>query len=571
MNDWIPLLGDLRHYRPEWLSRDLIAGLSVTAVQIPTAIAYANLAGFPPETGLYASLIPVLIYGLFGSSRQLVLGPDAATCALIAAILAPLAGGDLGYYLQLSAGLAIMAGLLMVIGGFTGMGFIVNFFARPILIGFLNGIALSIIVGQMAKLLGVALTNQDVFPVILELLEKLDRIHWPSLMVGAGTLLLLTLVRRFLPRAPAALVALVLGGLAVYLLGWGEAGVRLVGLVPAGLPTLALPQIGYEGGQSLAGGALGLVIVSFTSGMLTARSFAARTGDSIDADREMRAFGFANVASGLFGGFAVTGADSRTAVNVASGGKTQLVSVVAALATGVVALFLTQPLGQLPIPALGAVLIFSAWGLLDLAAYRELLVIDRLEFGLALGTTLGVLVIGVLPGVMLAILLALSIVLIRIYRPQDVLLGIVPGLDGYNDLELSRESRPVPGALLYRFEAPLLFFNAELFKSRVLSLVDATDPKPAYFVLSMESISQLDTTGALAIKEVHAQLQGRGIQFMIARPKLYMSRFGHPDWLGDAFIFRSVRAAVEAIEWRQAGADPATRPLSLVEVIRQAD
>ena len=571
MTTWMPLLGDLRHYRPEWLSNDLIAGLSVTAVQIPTAIAYANLAGFPPEIGLYASLIPVLIYGLFGTSRQLVLGPDAATCALIAAILAPLAGGDLGTYLQLSAGLAIMAGLLMVIGGFTGMGFIVNFFARPILIGFLNGIALSIIVGQMAKLLGVVLTNQDVFPVILELLEKLDHIHWPSLMVGAGTLLLLILVRRFLPRAPAALVALVLGGLAVYLLGWGEAGVRLVGLVPAGLPTLALPEIGYEGAQSLAGGALGLVIVSFTSGMLTARSFAARTGDSIDADREMRAFGFANVASGLFGGFAVTGADSRTAVNVASGGKTQLVSVVAALATGVVALFLTQPLGQLPIPALGAVLIFSAWGLLDLAAYRILLTIDRLEFGLALGTTLGVLVIGVLPGVILAILLALSIVLIRIYRPHDVLLGIVPGLDGNNDLELSSESQPIPGALLYRFEAPLLFFNAELFKTRVLSLVDAADPKPAYFVLSMESMSQLDFTGALALREVHAQLQGRGIQFMIARPKRFMRRFGNPDWLGDEFIFRSVRAAVEAIEWRQAGADPATRPLSLAEVVRQAD
>lgn len=571
MNNWLPLLGDLRHYQPQWLTRDVIAGLSVTAVQIPTAIAYANLAGFPPETGLYASLLPVLIYGLFGSSRQLVLGPDAATCALIAAILAPLAGGDLGYYLQLSAGLAIMAGLLMVIGGFTGMGFIVNFFARPILIGFLNGIAISIIVGQMAKLLGVTLTNQDVFPVILELIEKLDSVHWPSLIIGASTLVLMALVRRFLPRAPAALVALVLGGLAVFLLGLGEAGIRLVGLVPAGLPALALPQIGYEGAQSLAGGALGLVIVSFTSGMLTARSFAARSGDNIDADREMRAFGFANIASGLFGGFAVTGADSRTAVNVASGGKTQLVSVVAALATGVVALFLTQPLGQLPIPALGAVLIFSAWGLLDIAAYRDLLGIDRLEFGLALGTTLGVLIIGVLPGVMLAILLALSIVLTRIYRPQDVLLGVVPGLEGYNDLELSSDARPVPGTILYRFEAPLLFFNAELFKTRVLSLVDAADPQPAFFVLSMESMSQLDSTGAMAIREVHTHLQTRGIQFIIARPKLYMRRFGNPDWLGDEFIFRSVRSAVEAIAWKQAGADPATRPPSLAEVLRHAE
>lgn len=338
--NWIPLLRDLRTYRKEWLSRDVIAGLSVMAVQVPTAIAYANLAGFPPETGLYASMLPVLIYALFGSSRQLVIGPDAATCAMLAALLLPLAQGDLDHYLQLSAAMAIMAGLLMVIGGSMRMGFIVNFFSRPILIGFLNGIALSIIAGQLGKLLGIAVVNRDFLPSLLELVKRVGETHVISLAVGAVTLAALILTRRFAPRAPAALIALLVAGLGVFLSGLGAVGVKLVGAVPSGLPSAAIPGLGYEGLQGIFVGAVGLVIVSFTSGMLTARSFAARNGYAIDANQEMRAMGFANVSSGLFGGFAVAGADSRTAVNDASGGKTQLVSVVAALATAAVALFL---------------------------------------------------------------------------------------------------------------------------------------------------------------------------------------------------------------------------------------
>jgi high affinity sulfate transporter 1 len=558
LTDWIPLLRDLRQYRQEWLSRDVIAGLSVAAVQVPTAIAYANLAGFPPEVGLYASMLPVLIYALFGSSRQLIIGPDAATCAMLAALLLPLAQGDLAHYLQLSAGLAITAGLLMVIGGMTRMGFIVNFFARPILIGFINGIALSIIVGQLGKLLGISMVSRDFVPSLIEIVKRFGETHGYSLAVGLSTLMLLILVRRFAPRAPAALAALLAAGLSVFLLGFDDQSVKLVGAVPSGLPAFSLPRLGYEGLQSIFVDAVGLVIVSFTSGMLTARSFATRNGYAINADQEMRAIGFANMASGLFGGFAVTGADSRTAVNDASGGKTQLVSVVAALATAVVALFLAQPLGYLPIAALAAVLIYSAWGLLDVAAYRHLQVIDRVELGLSLITTVGVLVIGVLPGVVLAILLALLNVLVKIYRPADTLLGKVPGMDNYDDLGLSPDSRPVPGMILYRFEAPLLFFNADYFKARVLALVDETEPRPRWFVLSTEAITQLDSTGAMAVNELYDELQARGVRLAIARPKQFMRKYGEPLGLGDKIgrdnIFHSLRSAVEAIQQRDAGA-----------------
>src|SRR5512139_1917076 len=558
LTDWLPLLRDLRHYRKAWLSHDVLAGLSVAAVQVPTAIAYANLAGFPPEVGLYASMLPVLIYALFGSSRQLIIGPDAATCAMVAALLLPLAQGNLANYLHLSAALAITAGLLMVIGGISGMGFIVNFFARPILIGFLNGISFSIIAGQLGKLLGITMVNRDFFVSLIELVQRLGEAHGYSLAVGLSTLTLLILIRRFAPRAPAALVALLAAGLAVFLLGLDAEGVGLVGAVPSGLPTFTLPGLGYEGVQSILMDAVGLVIVSFTSGMLTARSFATRNGYAINADQEMRAIGFANMASGLFGGFAVTGADSRTAVNDASGGKTQLVSVVAALATAGVALFLTVPLGHLPVAALAAVLIFSAWGLLDLAGIRHLRVIDRFEFRLSLLTTVGVLVIGVLPGVVIAIVLALLQVLVRIYRPADTLQGVVPGFEDYNDLSLSEDARPVPGVMIYRFDAPLLFFNADYFKARVLSLVDGTTPPPRWLVLNAESISQLDSTGTQAVVDLIGELRARGVQVALARPKLYMRKYGRPMGLGEKIgadnIFYSVHAAVEAIMQREASA-----------------
>lgn len=561
--DWVPLLRDLRHYRKDWLSRDVIAGLSVAAVQVPTAIAYANLAGFPPEVGLYASMLPVLVYALFGSSRQLVIGPDAATCAMIAALLLPLAGGDLVYYLKLSAALAVMAGLLMVIGGTARMGFIVNFFARPILIGFLNGIALSIIAGQLGKLLGIAVINRDFGPSLLELAERVGETHVYSLLVGLATLAVLIVLKLFAPRAPLALIALLAAGLGVFLIGLVGPEVTLVGEVPSGLPGFALPGLGYAGVQSIFMNAVGLVIVSFTSGMLTARSFAARNGYAIDADQEMRAIGIANISSGLFGGFAVTGADSRTAVNDASGGKTQLVSVVAALATAGVALFLAVPLGHLPIPALAAVLIFSAWGLLDIAGIHRLRTIDRFEFSLSLLTTIGVLVIGVLPGVVIAIVLALAQVLIRIYRPADTLLGIVPGMEGYNDLCMSEDARGIPGVIIYRFDAPLLFFNADYFKTRVLSLIDAETPRPRWLVLNAESISQLDSTGAQAIDDLIGELGRRGVQLVIARPKLYMRKYGRPMGLGKKIgadnIFFTVHAAVAAIlqrEGRTVGVNP---------------
>lgn len=549
-NNWIPLVGELRKYRREWVSRDLIAGLSVAAVQVPTAIAYAQLAGFSPEVGLYSSMLPVLAYAFFSSSRQLIVGPDAATCMLVAAILAPLAAGNPESYAAFSAALALMSGALMLVGGVTRLGFIVNFFAHPILIGFLNGIALSIIAGQLGKFLGIAIGARDFFPSLLELAGHLNQVHWPTVAAGGATLAGLIVIRRMIPNAPSSLIALAAVGSAAYALGAASYGVKLVGEVPSGLPSLGLPGLGYSAAQTLAMDAVGLVIVSFTSGMLTARSFAARNGYEIDANQEMKALGIANAMSGLSGGFAISGADSRTAVNDSVGGKTQLVSVVAAIATGAVAMFLAAPLGQLPLAALAAVLLYAAWGLLDFGAYRSLRAVDRFEFRLALLTTVGVLTIGVLPGVVIAILLAILNVLVRIYRPQDAVLGLVPGLDGYNDVALDPRSTTIPQVIIYRFDGPLLFFNSDLFKSRVRSLVGSAGSSLHALVLSVESVTQMDLTAVRALSDIHAELKAKGIRLLVARPKLYMRDYGEASGLGERLgrqnIFPSIRAAVEA-------------------------
>ena len=549
--NWFPLLRDLRKYQIAWLTRDTFAGLSVIAVQIPTAMAYANMAGFSPQVGLYASMLPVMVYALFSSSRQLVVGPDAATCAMIAALLLPLAHGNTTYYLELMAGLTITTGLLMVIGGYAHLGFFVNFFSFPVLVGYLNGIALSIIAGQLGKMLGVTVTSRDFVISLLELSKHLGETNFLTLILGTGTLALLVLVNHLAPRAPAALIALASAGMLAYGFGMEKEGVMLVGAMPSTLPAFSLPGLGYHGIQSIFMDSVALLVVSFTSGMLTARSFASRNNYSINADQEMRAVGFANIASGLFGGFAVTGADSRTAINNASGGKTQLVSVIAGLGTTCVVLFLSVPLGQLPITGLAAVLIFSAWGLLDIVAWKKLFKLSRFEFWLSLLTTIGVLTIGVLPGVVLAISLALIHVLQKIYQPKDAILGVIPEMDGYNDIALSPDSKTIPGIIIYRIGGPLLFFNAEFFKSRIHELVDSADIPPRWLVLSMEAVTQLDVTGIQAQIEICHELERKGVQILLARPMQFVincrEHLDAQDQLGKENIFPSVRSAVEYI------------------------
>ncbi|HFH2590628.1 SulP family inorganic anion transporter [Pseudomonas aeruginosa] len=549
---WVPGLDSLLHYRRAWFRPDVQAGLSVAAIQIPTAIAYAQIAGFPPQVGLYACILPMLIYALIGSSRQLMVGPDAATAAMVAAAITPLAAGDPQRLVDLSMIVAIMVGLFSIVAGLARAGFIASFLSRPILVGYLNGIGLSLLVGQLGKLFGYEAATSGFVAGILALLEKLLHIHWPTLILGSLSLLLMVLLPRRFPQLPGALCGVLLASLAAALLGLDRYGVELLGEVPAGLPQLSWPQTSLEELKSLLRDATGITVVSFCSAMLTARSFAARHGYSINANHEFVALGLANIGAGVSQGFAISGADSRTAVNDMVGGKTQLVGVVAALVIAATLLLLNKPLGWVPMPALGAVLLLAGWGLIDVQALKGFWKLSRFEFSLCLLTTVGVLSVGVLPGIFVAVSIAVLRLLYYTYRPSDAVLGWMHGIDGQVELAKYPQATTLPGLVIYRFDAPLLFFNADYFKQRVLAVVDGSE-RPNAVLLNAEAMTNLDISGLATLHEVQQILKAQGVHLSLARVTgQTLDLLQRSSMLGEIkppLVFSSVRSGVSAYRY----------------------
>ncbi|MCS7840198.1 SulP family inorganic anion transporter [Pseudomonas aeruginosa] len=549
---WVPGLDSLLHYRRAWFRPDVQAGLSVAAIQIPTAIAYAQIAGFPPQVGLYACILPMLIYALIGSSRQLMVGPDAATAAMVAAAITPLAAGDPQRLVDLSMIVAIMVGLFSIVAGLARAGFIASFLSRPILVGYLNGIGLSLLVGQLGKLFGYEAATSGFVAGILALLENLLHIHWPTLILGSLSLLLMVLLPRRFPQLPGALCGVLLASLAAALLGLDRYGVELLGEVPAGLPQLSWPQTSLEELKSLLRDATGITVVSFCSAMLTARSFAARHGYSINANHEFVALGLANIGAGVSQGFAISGADSRTAVNDMVGGKTQLVGVVAALVIAATLLLLNKPLGWVPMPALGAVLLLAGWGLIDVQALKGFWKLSRFEFSLCLLTTVGVLSVGVLPGIFVAVSIAVLRLLYYTYRPSDAVLGWMHGIDGQVELAKYPQATTLPGLVIYRFDAPLLFFNADYFKQRVLAVVDGSE-RPNAVLLNAEAMTNLDISGLATLHEVQQILKAQGVHLSLARVTGQtldlLQRSGMLGEIKPPLVFSSVRSGVSAYRY----------------------
>ncbi|MBG7042233.1 SulP family inorganic anion transporter [Pseudomonas aeruginosa] len=549
---WVPGLDSLLHYRRAWFRPDVQAGLSVAAIQIPTAIAYAQIAGFPPQVGLYACILPMLIYALIGSSRQLMVGPDAATAAMVAAALTPLAAGDPQRLVDLSMIVAIMVGLFSIVAGLARAGFIASFLSRPILVGYLNGIGLSLLVGQLGKLFGYEAATSGFVAGILALLENLLHIHWPTLILGSLSLLLMVLLPRRFPQLPGALCGVLLASLAAALLGLDRYGVELLGEVPAGLPQLSWPQTSLEELKSLLRDATGITVVSFCSAMLTARSFAARHGYSINPNHEFVALGLANIGAGVSQGFAISGADSRTAVNDMVGGKTQLVGVVAALVIAATLLLLNKPLGWVPMPALGAVLLLAGWGLIDVQALKGFWKLSRFEFSLCLLTTVGVLSVGVLPGIFVAVSIAVLRLLYYTYRPSDAVLGWMHGIDGQVELAKYPQATTLPGLVIYRFDAPLLFFNADYFKQRVLAVVDGSE-RPNAVLLNAEAMTNLDISGLATLHEVQQILKAQGVHLSLARVTgQTLDLLQRSSMLGEIkppLVFSSVRSGVSAYRY----------------------
>ena len=508
---YAPGLAALLHYKLADAPADLRAGLAVTAVALPVGIAYAELAGFRPEVGLYSSILPLVAYAIFGTSRQLIVGPDAATCALVAASVAPLAAGDQATYASLSVILALLTGVLCIAASFLRLGALADFLSRPILVGFLNGVALSIILGQAGKIFGFPVIEGGILPRLTEIVGKLDAIQWPTLSVAVGTFLVLLIVPRLVPQLPAALVGMVLAGAAVVLLNLSALGVKTIGYVPAGLPELELPRVDPKLLPTLLAEGAGLALVSFSSLMLTARSFAAKNGYDIDADQDFAALGAANIASAVSQGFAVSGADSRTAMSDEAGGKTHAVGLVAAAAVALVLLFFTAPLQYVPVAALGAVLIAAALSLTDFGSLRLFYRIDRTEALLSVLATLGVVAVGAVNAVLFAVVLALLRFIRLVSRPRVEILGKVEGFPGFHSLARHKSGQSVPGLLLFRFNAPITFFNAPYFKRELLQAIDEANPDLRHVIIDLLPVTSIDATGLMTITELATALNARGI------------------------------------------------------------
>jgi len=541
----------LAGYQRSWLPCDLLAGVSVAAVALPTAIAYAHLAGMPPVYGLYASLLPLVAYALLGSSRQLIIAPDAATCAIVAAVVAPLAGQDPVRYFSLTSALAIIGGGVCIVAGLTGMGFLTNFLARPILTGYLNGIAIWIITGQLGTLFGIQLPSAGFFRLTWAFFGKLGETHWQTLAIASTTLALLLLLPRVAPKLPGPLVAVVLGIACSAAFDFTGHGVKVLGMIPAGLPALKWPAISAHDWQSLVSGAAGLALISYTSAMVTARGFASKNHYDIDSNREFIALGLADIGAGILQGFAVSGADSRTATNDSVGGKTQVTGLVTAVVLAVTLAFFTRPLGWLPMAVLSAVLVKAALGLFDVAGLKTLFRVSRQEFLLCIITLLGVITVGVLQGVLVAVAVAVLQMLQRNSRPHDAVLGRIAGTNAFLDSATHPEAETFPGLVIYRFDAPLLFFNADHFKERVRAVVAGAATPVRFLLLDAETMPYLDTTGAATLDDLRGILKRQGIGVAIAAAKSgvrsMLDKTGLTGRIGADRMFHTITPAVEAL------------------------
>ena len=552
MGRYLPGISVLRGYQRSWLRGDLLAGVTVAAYMVPQVMAYAEVAGLPPITGLWAAVAPLVVYAILGSSRQLSVGPESSTALITATAVGVLVGGDQQNYAGAAAALALAVGAICLICWLARLGFLANLLSHPVLIGYMAGIAGLMIVSQLGKVSGIAVEGDSVLSELRSFVTHLGEAHLPTVLVAAGTFVLLVALQRLLPRWPGPLIAMVLAAVAVAVLDVDQMGVKTIGPVPRGLPAAAIPDFSTIDLGTLLPAALGVTIVAYTDNVVTGRAFAARRREVIDARQEFLALGAANLGAGLFSGFPVSSSGSRTVIGDAVGSRTQLYSLVTAAIVLLTMLFLGPALATFPLAALGALVVFAALRLIDFAELRRIARFRRSELFLALATAAAVLIFDVLYGIAVAVALSILDLLRRIARPHDGILGYVPGLAGMHDIDDYATGRQVPGLLVYRYDAPLFFANAEDFKHRALASVDAADPPVEWFLLNAEANTEVDLTAVDALEEVRRTLAGRGIVFALARVKFELREIlasaGFIDRIGEDKVFMTLPTAVEAYQ-----------------------
>ena len=567
---WVPGLGVIASYRRQWLAKDIIAGVVLTTLLVPQGMAYAELAGLPPITGLYTSIMCLLGYAVFGPSRILVLGPDSSLGPMIAATILPLAGadGDPARAIALASMLAIIVGAIMIVGAVAKLGFIAQLISKPTMIGYMNGLALTILVGQLPKLFGFKVDADSFLGEITGFVKGLanGEAVAAAAAVGIAGIALILVLQRWLPKVPAVLIMVVLAIAATTVFGLADHGVSLVGVLPKGFPPLTIPHVHVADLGPLFAGAAGIALVSLADTISTASAFAARTGQEVRGNGEMIGIGAANLAAGLFQGFPVSTSGSRTAVAERSGAKTQLTGVTGAALIIVMIVLVPGLFRNLPQPALAAVVITASLSLADIPGTARLWKQRKAEFALSVAAFLGVALLGVLPGIAVAVGLSILNVFRRAWWPYDTELGRAEGLEGYHDVHTHPEAQHLPGLVIYRFDAPLFFANATTFRDEVRRMARA-DPPPTWIVIAAEPVTDVDTTASDMLEELDEMLNAQGISLVFAELKdpvrRKIERYGLTRTIDPRHFFPTVGTAVAAFraqtgaQWTAAG-QPAT-------------
>jgi high affinity sulfate transporter 1 len=548
---WIPGLASITSLPASAIPREIGAGISVAAVAVPIGLAYSRLVGVPPEIGLYASIFPTLAYALFGpSSRYLIVGPDTATALLLGTTITGLGVVALDARAPAVAGLTLLVGMACLIASKLRLGFIANLISRPVLVGYLAGVSLTLFVTQLSSITHVEVESPGLLRPFIELVRRHSEIHWPSVALALGLFILLRTIKRFTPRIPGPAVAVLIALILSAMMDFVGRGFATIGALSAGLPSPRLPTF-VGGSDQLILSVAGLLVVSFASGILTARAFGQRIGASNDPNRELAGFGAADIAAGLFQGFAVTGADSRTAVALSSGGRSAWVGLIAAGSIALVVTLMTGPLALLPDAALGAILLSSAVDLFDVKAFRRLARIDWHEFAFAVVAAAGVIWVGVLQGVFIAVLLTLAHLVRLVSRPQDRIMGRLPDTGELVSLLRYPQAVPSERIVVYLFEASILFLNAEYFRERALAAL-AAEPDAKWLVLDTSAMLHADTGAVDALEALKADLDRKGVVLLTGGGHGsycdILERSGLTDLIGRNRVFATPSEALAAAE-----------------------
>ncbi|GGF66699.1 sulfate transporter [Azorhizobium oxalatiphilum] len=546
-------------FRLEWLRSDAMAGLAVAAVSIPSAIAYPAIAGLPPEVGIYASMAALVGYAVFGPSRQLMMGPDAATMTVVAAVLATLPLATTGDRVMAAALLAVGVGILCILASVLRLGILAAFLSRPILVGFISGVALSILIGQINRFTGLSVDTGSLTSALVGLARNMGAVHWPSVILGVAMFVLLQVLSAWRSPVPGPVVVVVAATLLSALLDFRGLGIKVVGEIPTGLPHISLPIPDGLPLLELAQGVAAIWLVSFGAGIVTARSFGTLGGFRVDMNKELIGFGASNIAAGCFGGFPVSVSDSRTAINMSVEGRSQASGLFAAAALGATLIYLNDAVRLLPAPALGAILAAAAVSLIDLKGLREIWRINRVEFAFALIGLWGAVSLGVLRGVVIAVFATLAYVLLQEMRPRDAILGRIPGRAGFFKLHRRPDAKAIPELAVHIVQGNLLFFNVEYVQERLEAAACSLPPSTSWFILDASAITQIDSTAAAMLKDVCLLFAARGMALGIAElhhePMMILKRAGVVTLIGDDMLFDDLEDVIPAFEERVLGAD----------------